>query len=129
MEPVRFFTRGRFAPLRALDARPPASYCEAMRYVLPMILYVGLTVYVIADIAQHPDEEPYRLPKTLWVLIALFAPFIGAGAWIVTKIKRGKAPGTGRGGYSAPRAPDDDPNFRVWLNEQERRRRQDGRDK
>ena len=102
------------------------SYCEAMRYLLPMILYVGLTVYVIVDVAQHPDEEPYRLPKTLWVLIALFAPFVGAGAWIVAKLSNRRAPGNGGGGYRPPRAPDDDPNFRVWLNEQERRRRRDG---
>lgn len=97
-----------------------------MRYVLPMILYIGLTVYVISDVAQHPDEEPYRLPKTLWVLIALFAPFIGAGAWIVTKFTNRPTPGTGGGGYRAPRAPDDDPEFRLWLNEQERRRRRGG---
>ncbi|MCB2411623.1 PLD nuclease N-terminal domain-containing protein [Demequina sp. TTPB684] len=97
-----------------------------MRYMLPLILYVGLTVYVIADIAQHRDEEPYRLPKTLWVLIVLFAPLIGAGAWIVTKLSNRGAPGTQGGGYRPPRAPDDDPSFRVWLNEQERRRRQDG---
>ena len=48
-----------------------------MRYLLPMLLYIGLTAYVIADIAQHRDEEPYRLPKVLWVLIVLFAPYVG----------------------------------------------------
>lgn len=96
-----------------------------MRYLVPMIIYLGLTAYVIADIAQHRDEEPFRMPKVLWVLIVLFAPYVGAGAWILAKwMNRG---GTGGGQqFRAPSSPDDDPNFRVWLAEQERRKRQQG---
>ena len=94
-----------------------------MRYLLPMVLYIGLTAYVIADIAQHRDAEPYRLEKTLWVLIVLFAPFVGAAAWIIAKMTNRPTQSPGRGFRGAP---DDDPNFKVWLNEQERRRRQDG---
>lgn len=98
-----------------------------MRYLLPAILYIGLTTFVIADIAQHPDEEPYRLPKTLWVLIALFAPFVGPAAWLIAKFNRGQAPRSGR---KYPQGPDDDPEFRMWLNEKQRReRRRDGKDK
>ncbi len=108
-----------------LDAPPSDTYCDGMRYLLPVILYIGLTTYVIVDVAQHPDEEPYRLPKTLWVLIALFAPFVGAAAWLIAKFTRGQTPGTGRSG---PRGPDDDPEFRMWLREKERReRRRDGK--
>lgn len=92
-----------------------------MRYLLPMVLYLGLTAYVIADIAQHRDEEPYRLPKVLWVLIVLFAPYVGALAWLVARW-RNPAPGRPAGGYRAPN-PDDDPAFKVWMNEQERRRK------
>jgi len=92
-----------------------------MRYLLPMILYIGLTAFVIADIAQHRDQEPYRLPKTLWVLIVLFAPFVGALAWLFAKWANPTSrPPTG--GYRQSN-PDDDPAFRVWLNEQERRRK------
>ncbi|WP_291381694.1 PLD nuclease N-terminal domain-containing protein [Demequina sp.] len=101
-----------------------------MRYLLPAILYIGLATYVIADIAQHPDEEPYRLPKTLWVLIALFAPFVGAAAWLIAKFNGGQTPRSGRGGPRYPQGPDDDPEFRIWLREKERReRRRDGKDK
>lgn len=92
-----------------------------MRYLLPMILYIGLTAYVIADIAQHRDEEPYRLPKVLWVLIVLFAPYVGALAWLVARWSN-PSPRRPSGGYRAPN-PDDDPAFRVWMNEQERRRK------
>lgn len=92
-----------------------------MRYLLPMLLYIGLTAYVIADIAQHRDEEPYRLPKVLWVLIVLFAPYVGALAWLFARWSHPVQPPR-RGGYGAP-SPDDDPAFKVWLNEQERRRK------
>lgn len=92
-----------------------------MRYLIPMILYIGLTAFVIADIAQHREAEPYRLPKTLWVLIVLFAPFVGALAWLFAKWANPSS-GPSAGGYRAPN-PDDDPAFKVWLNEQERRRR------
>jgi phage shock protein PspC (stress-responsive transcriptional regulator) len=95
-----------------------------MRYLLPMLLYIGLTAYVIADIAQHRDEEPYRLPKVLWVLIVLFAPYVGALAWLVARWSNPSRPSRSSG-YRAPN-PDDDPAFRVWLIEQERRKRQEG---
>ncbi len=98
-----------------------------MRYLLPMLLYIGLTAYVIADIAQHRDEEPYRLPKVLWVLIVLFAPYVGALAWLFARWSNPKPPPRS-GNYRTPN-PDDDPAFKVWLNEQERRRkRRDGTD-
>jgi hypothetical protein len=95
-----------------------------MRYLLPMILYIGLTAYVIADIAQHRDEEPYRLPKVIWVLIVLFAPYVGALAWLYTRWSNPSRPSRSSG-YRGPN-PDDDPAFRVWLIEQERRKRQEG---
>ncbi|NTV39995.1 MAG: PLDc_N domain-containing protein [Demequinaceae bacterium] len=92
-----------------------------MRYLLPMLLYIGLTAYVIADIAQHRDEEPYRLPKVVWVLIVLFAPYVGAMAWLIARWSNpAQAP---RSGGNRALSPDDDPAFKVWLNEQERRRK------
>lgn len=96
-----------------------------MRYLLPMIIYLGVTAFAIADIAQHRDEDPYRMPKVVWVLIVLFAPYVGAAAWILAKwMNRGNG---GRGPqYRAPRSPDDDPDYLRWLAEQERRRRRQG---
>jgi len=88
-----------------------------------MVLYLGLTVYVIADIAQTRDDEPFRMPKVLWVLIVLFAPFVGAGAWLLAKWMGGGGDSGGRE-RRTPAAPDDDPEYLNWLAEQERRRRQ-----
>ncbi len=93
-----------------------------MRYLLPMLFYIGLTAFVIADIAQHRDQEPYRLPKVLWVLIVLFAPYVGAIAWLFAKWSNPSSRSPRPGSYRAPN-PDDDPAFKVWLNEQERRRK------
>lgn len=95
-----------------------------MRYLLPMVIYIGITAFVIADIAQHRDQEPYRLPKVLWVLIVLFAPYVGAAAWLIARWTNpsSRPPAAG---YRAPN-PDDDPAFKVWLNEQERRRKLGG---
>lgn len=94
-----------------------------MRYWLPALIAVGLTIYAIADIAQHPQAEPYRLPKVVWILVVLFAPIVGAISWIIAKW-------TNRGteGYERPHtgSPDDDPDYLMWLNEQERRRRRQG---
>lgn len=96
-----------------------------MRYLLPMIIYIALTAFVIADISQHRDEEPYRLPKVLWLLIVLFAPFVGAAAWLV--VRWWNKPARPSDGYDLGASPDDDPAFKVWAVEQERRRRQEGR--
>ena len=93
-----------------------------MRYLLPMLFFIGLTAFVIADIAQHRDQEPYRLPKVLWVLIVLFAPYVGALAWLFAKWSNPSSRSPRSGGYRAPN-PDDDPDFKIWLNEQERRRK------
>ena len=95
-----------------------------MRYWLPALIAIGLTIYAIADIAQHPQAEPYRLPKVVWILVVLFAPIVGAVSWIIAKFIAG-----GSGGslvYDEPTAPDDDPAFKAWLDERERRKRRRG---
>ena len=93
-----------------------------MRLLLPLF-YIALTVYALADIVQQPSENPHHLPKVGWILLVVFMPYIGAGAWLLVKYldgpQRRPLPPT-------PLAPDDDPAYRVWLNEQERRRKLEG---
>ena len=91
-----------------------------MLRVLPFILYVALSVYCIADAVQHPQEEPYGLPRWAWVLIILFFPYIGAGVWLYLKFSRPTPQGPRQRG---PVAPDDDPEYLSWLRDQERRRK------
>jgi hypothetical protein len=90
-----------------------------MLRLLLVLGYIALTVYVIADVAQHPLSKPFGLPKWLWIAAVLVLPFAGAVAWIVVKYI-GKS--DGGSAPRAPRAPDDDPEYLAWLEQQKRRR-------
>jgi hypothetical protein len=83
-----------------------------MPRVLLFLVTIGLTIYAVIDAIQTDDTEVQHLPKLIWiVLILLFSP-ISAVAWLVTGRQRG--PQNGRRGPkypSAPRGPDDDPDF------------------
>lgn len=91
-----------------------------MRYVLFVIAYVALVAWCITDVLQHPSDSPHGLPRYLWVLIIVIAPYVGAAAWLLLKLK-GRGPAPESGGRQVP--PDDDPEYLRWLREQERRRR------
>lgn len=95
-----------------------------MLRLLPFILYVALVVYCLTDVLQRPEDSPYSLPKWAWVLIILIVPYVGAGAWLVLKFSNGTSGPT----KPEPRGmgPDDDPDYLMWLREQERRRKQNG---
>ncbi len=93
--------------------------------ILLYLAYIALVVYCLVDVIQHPDPEPHRLPRWAWILIILFFPLIGAGAWLMLKfIAAGQQQPRRTETYMA--APDDDPEYLVWLREQERRRRMEG---
>ncbi len=90
-----------------------------MRTALLTLAYVGLAAYCISDALQHRDHEPYGLPKVLWVFIILLFPYLGAATWIALAIRSRLNAEQPR----PPQAPDDDPDYLVWLREQERRRK------
>lgn len=94
-----------------------------MLRLLLFVLPIALAVYCIADAVQHPEEQPYGLPRWAWVLIILFFPYIGAGVWLFLKFSR---PSPGGPQQRGPIAPDDDPEYLAWLRDQERRRRRQG---
>ena len=84
-----------------------------LRVVLFLIPF-ALTIYSVIDAIQTEDTRVRHLPKVVWILLILLsAPSgIGAIAWLITG--RQHRPRTGRpgSGYpSAPRGPDDDPDF------------------
>jgi hypothetical protein len=77
-----------------------------------VLITIGLTIYAVIDAIQTEDTSVQHLPKLVWiVLILLFSP-IAAIAWLVAGRSRGPQNGRPRPGYpSAPRGPDDDPDF------------------
>lgn len=95
-----------------------------MLRLLPFALYIVLVVYCLADALQRPEDSPYGMRKWAWVLIILLVPYIGAGAWLFVKFINGTT------GMSRPpqrgMGPDDDPDYLLWLREQERRRKHQG---
>jgi hypothetical protein len=89
-----------------------------LRIVL-VLGYIALTVYAIADVAQHAQPKPFGLRKWLWIAAVIVLPFVGAIAWLVVKyLGAGGTGATPRG----PKAPDDDPEYLAWLEQQRRRR-------
>jgi uncharacterized membrane protein YhdT len=84
--------------------------------------YIALTVYVIADVAQHPLPKPHGLPRWLWILAVIVLPFAGAIAWLVMKFVGGDDAGSSR---RKPVAPDDDPEYLAWLERQRKRKERD----
>jgi len=83
-----------------------------MPRVLLVLATLALTIYAVIDAIQTEETRIQHLPKLVWiVLILLFTP-IGAIAWLVTGRQRGPQGGRRGPNYpSAPRGPDDDPDF------------------
>jgi hypothetical protein len=83
-----------------------------MPRVLYLVVTLGLAIYAMIDAIQTEKTDVRHLPKLVWVgLILLFSP-IAAIAWLVTGRQRGPRKGLPGPRYpSAPRGPDDDPDF------------------
>ena len=82
--------------------------------VILFLVPFALTIYSVIDAIQTEDTRVQHLPKLIWILlIILTAPTgIGGIAWLVTGRQRGPRSGHRGSGYpTAPRGPDDDPDF------------------
>jgi hypothetical protein len=42
-----------------------------------------LFVYCLVEVIQTPEIAMRNLPKTIWLLLVLFFPFVGSVAWLV----------------------------------------------
>lgn len=86
-----------------------------MAKVLLVLIPFALTIYALIDAIQTEDTRVQHLPKLVWILLILLSyPIggVGAIAWLVTGRQRGQQNGrSGRKYPSAPRGPDDDPDF------------------
>jgi hypothetical protein len=82
--------------------------------VLPVLVAIVLVVYCLVDLVQSRREDIRLMPRPLWALIIVCAPFLGPLGWLFAG--RPRAGGEAR---PAPRtvAPDDDPEFLSRLKE------------
>lgn len=104
-----------------------------MARVLPFIslLYIGIMVWAIADIALMDNSRIRGLPKFGWIVLVVMLPLIGSILWVAIGRERSETRSHGRyrdqpmgvsGGRST--SPDDDPAFLQRLNlEKEREQR------
>ena len=80
--------------------------------VLLFLIPFALTIYSVIDAFQTKDAQVQHLPKVVWILLILLSAGIGAIAWLVTGRQHRPRTGQPGSGYpSAPRGPDDDPDF------------------
>jgi hypothetical protein len=80
--------------------------------LLFVLVPLAMTIYAVIDAIQTVDTGIQHLPKLIWILLILLFPWVGAIAWFVAGRQRGQLNGRWGPNYpSAPRGPDDDPDF------------------
>jgi phospholipase D-like protein len=92
-----------------------------MVYVLVALIALGLWLYSLVEVLTTDEADVRLLSKFTWVMLVLLTLIVGAVLWLVLgRPGRGPVPAARR--TSAPRGPDDDPEF---LRQIERRLRGD----
>jgi hypothetical protein len=95
-----------------------------MSRVLPVVLGLALLIYGLVDCLQADRRAVRLLPRWGWLLLIVVIPFVGSVCWLVLGRPVGAAsPGRGRAasaGRSAPRGPEDDPDFLARLDRRPR---------
>ncbi len=51
--------------------------------VFPVLLGLGLVIYALVDCAQSDEMLVRNLPKHVWILVIVLAPFLGSVAWLL----------------------------------------------
>ena len=98
-----------------------------LRFV-PYVIEIGLLVFCLIDCIQTDSIVVRNLNKTVWILLIIFVPIIGAVAWLVAGRPQGARrasavpwPSTATAGFPEyerprpPRGPDDDEEFLTDL--------------
>lgn len=81
-------------------------------------------IYCIFDVISTDESLARNMPKIVWLLVVIFLPTIGSGAWLFLgrPQKAGFAPGDThyRRPRAAPRGPEDSPEFMTGINDRSR---------
>jgi hypothetical protein len=73
------------------------------------LLWLGLTLYALLDVALGDAAAQRLLSKPVWVVVVLLVPVFGAIAWLVLGRPRGAAPARGGWPTASRSTPTDDP--------------------
>jgi len=79
--------------------------------LLPFFAFLALDIYAVVDAIQTDDLRVKHLPKVFWILLILIFTPIGAIAWLIAGRDRQQNGRPRSNRPSAPRGPDDDPDF------------------
>jgi len=99
-------------------------------YAVPTVI----VLYALIDALQSRRDDVRTLPKSLWLIVILVVPVLGALAWLYAG--RPSPGGTGADAVDirrGPAAPDDDPAFlrtiddATWSQRMRLRRERDAR--
>ncbi len=99
-----------------------------MLRVIVVLIWFSLLVYALLDCAQTDQTRVRNLPKVVWLMLIVLAPFLGAVLWLVSgrpargapghaAWPRGGTPPTQRSRPPTPRGPDDDLEFLRGLDD------------
>ena len=91
---------------------------------LIILLAIGVVVYAAFDVLRSTDTERVGMSRGLWLLVVLLFPVFGALTWLLVSRNAGGGRATGRRS-TRPSAPDDDPEFLLRLDQEQRRRQHD----
>ena len=96
----------------------------ARLYILGAIAVFAFQLYCLLDAITAEPMTIRNLPKMVWVLLVLLFPLLGGLAWMLAgrpkdatlrpggrRSAQRRRPSTGNRLPSAPRGPDDDPDF------------------
>jgi hypothetical protein len=101
-----------------------------MLRVLLVLVPLALGIYAFIDCITTREQDVRHVPKPLWAILILLFPLVGSVSWLIVGRDRGSpAGGRGGGGFSRGSgggwvAPDDNPEFLKYLDED--RKRDDG---
>lgn len=107
------------------------------------LVSICLLVFCLIEVIRTPEEDIRHLPKTMWLLLVLFFPFVGSVAWLIAgrppKVTQRptQRPSSGfseyeRPGRAAASNPDDDAEFLRQVKrraEEQRRKLEEQRDR
>lgn len=89
---------------------------RALLSILPVLFWLGLTVYTVVDMINTDDSRIRGLHRSGWIIVAILFPLVGASLWFIVGKERPPRRSSSFG--PAPRGalgPDDDARFLNQL--------------